>query len=137
MDIKNKLYEKWLDLLWGMLIHNRDNETCQWCGKHKNEIKIDAHHIFGRIAKATRWNSSNGILLCYLCHNWRLKKDFEGFRGIATLKVGLDKYLELYRLFLTPAKYINYMYIEDSLIKELERLKVTIPKKPRALSIKK
>lgn len=96
---------------------------------------MDAHHIFSRESRGTRWNPDNGIILCYYCHNWRLKKDFESFRAVAILKIGLEKYIELYRLFLAPAKYINYMDIEDLLIKELKRLKVTIPDRPKRLSI--
>jgi hypothetical protein len=130
MNKKDKAWDKYLMQLWGLVIHNRD-KVCQWCGKV--EGKLDAHHIFGRISRNVRWDKDNGILLCYYCHNWRLRKDSESFRGIAILKVGEKKYLELYRLFLTPAKYIDYQSIEDLLIKELKKLKVTIPKKPKQL----
>lgn len=132
MNKKDKAIDKWLMKLWGLVIHNRD-KGCQWCGKKDSSGKMDAHHIFSRESRGTRWNTYNGIKLCYYCHNWRLKKDFEGFRAIAILKIGLDKYLELYRLFLAPAKYINYQDIGDLLIKELQKLKVTIPKKPKRL----
>ena len=60
-------WAKRADRLWGELIHLRDREQCQFCGKVGG--KKDAHHILPRTFHATRWEPDNGILLCWpKCH---------------------------------------------------------------------
>ena len=134
MNKKDKAWDKYLMQLWGLVIHNRD-KGCQWCGKADGTGKMDAHHYFHRRAKSTRWDANNGIKLCYYCHSWRLNQDHESLRAIIILKIGQKTFTEMYRKFLTPAKYINYPEIEANLISELERLKIQIPKKPKQLII--
>jgi hypothetical protein len=60
------------DVEWAQLIKNRDNWTCQKCGK-KYPPKwrgLHAAHIFSRRFKATRTDPENGIALCFGCHMW-------------------------------------------------------------------
>jgi len=52
---------------WRQSIYNRDNHTCQHCGK--NHCKVHAHHI--KPAKdhpELRFDLDNGICLCAECH---------------------------------------------------------------------
>lgn len=56
---------KRLDRLWFESIYERD-KSCQRC---KRGDTLAAHHIFGKKAyPAGRWNTDNGVLLCYGCH---------------------------------------------------------------------
>ena len=59
-----KSIEKQLDELWTKVI--RQKGYCECCGS-KNK-QLNAHHIFTRSRKATRWEISNGICLCAGCH---------------------------------------------------------------------
>lgn len=63
---KNPLYQEWRSL-----VLNRDDFTCQSCGKHcnKNEKGLAAHHI-KEYAKypELRYDINNGLTLCRKCH---------------------------------------------------------------------
>ena len=56
--------EKELDKLWSLAI--RKKGYCECCGSNKKQL--NAHHIFTRSRKATRWEISNGLCLCCGCH---------------------------------------------------------------------
>jgi hypothetical protein len=55
------------DELWKKAVKDRDNWTCQRCGKSEGAI-IQAHHIFKRNAYNVRWAMVNGVSLCKGCH---------------------------------------------------------------------
>lgn len=126
----NKVWEKYLDRLWGLVIHNRD-KGCQLC--KKQEGKMDAHHIFGRRAKNTRWDIQNGIKLCFYCHHYRILHDPEGLRIVAINKIGFREYELLYMRFKQVVKYIDYQGWYLLLKHELEKLNVRVPKKPKVI----
>lgn len=63
--------QKSCDSLWSKCIRTRD-PICVKCGKPTTE----AHHIFGRANKSTRWDLRNGIGLCSYCHVFS-KQGFE------------------------------------------------------------
>jgi 5-methylcytosine-specific restriction endonuclease McrA len=96
-------WSKRADRLWGELVHLRDREQCQFCGKTTG--KKDAHHILPRTFKATRWLPENGVLLCpYPCHQTVAHGDpftavlhYERLRG--------DRYRELRELAYAGAKF--------------------------------
>lgn len=51
-------------------IRERDNFTCQRCGKQhaENSMGLHAAHMFTRRIKATRLDEDNAVTLCYGCH---------------------------------------------------------------------
>lgn len=55
-------------------VWDRDNATCQNCGKHHNTTKnrgtFHIHHIVSFAARELRAELSNLILLCRICHLW-------------------------------------------------------------------
>lgn len=123
-------WEKYLDRLWGMVIHSRDT-GCQLCRKQHG--KMDAHHVFTREARSTRWDTRNGILLCYYCHKYRILKDPEGLRIVIVNRLGIKEYEAMYLRFHQTLKYIDYKSWYLLLRDELEKLKVKIPRVPKIL----
>lgn len=64
-SVKEKLRDE-NDELWSDLIHLRDaKQGCLVCGKRK---ALNAHHLIGRGNFATRYDLSNGVLLCVWHH---------------------------------------------------------------------
>ena len=48
------------DMLWSRVV--RIGGRCEYCGCV--DKKLDAHHIYSRSNKSTRWELENGICLC-------------------------------------------------------------------------
>ena len=67
---------------WRNNVLNRDNYTCQLCGKTKDETILNVHHI-ERYAdnEELRTDVSNGITLCYECHKkvFNREEEFEEY----------------------------------------------------------
>lgn len=64
-----KVLEKQLDSLWSKKV--REVGYCEKCFdllQVKKTNNLQAHHIFSRKHKATRWIIENGICLCPSCH---------------------------------------------------------------------
>ena len=59
-----KKAKKHLDTCWSIYIR-RLYPTCQKCGKTGS---TQAAHIFSRGHLSTRWDTTNGIGLCFYCH---------------------------------------------------------------------
>jgi len=54
---------------WAKAVYERDNWTCQSCGKHCQRTEIIAHHIISwKKNSILRFDVSNGITLCRECH---------------------------------------------------------------------
>jgi hypothetical protein len=54
---------KKLDDTWSAKIKLKG--YCEHC---KKTIKLNAHHVFSRSNRSTRWDLENGICLCVGCH---------------------------------------------------------------------
>lgn len=83
--------EKELDIAWSEYVRGRD-KRCMFCG---GSSVLAAHHAFGRVHKATRWDVMNGVALCWPCHQFRAHGDPCGFREWFAGHVGQDQYLRL------------------------------------------
>lgn len=82
---RRKLIEK-LDKLVMEKVRERDNWTCQWCGKHVEKRNAHVSHVIPRSkGYALRWDFNNLKLLCFHCHINRYHKDpleaAEWFKG--------------------------------------------------------
>jgi 5-methylcytosine-specific restriction endonuclease McrA len=58
---------------WVRLVKERDNYTCQLCGKKLDADKpagLAAHHIIPRTIRELSLDVMNGITLCSYCHHW-------------------------------------------------------------------
>ena len=89
------------DTIWSLLVRIRDNFSCRMCGKSTKHA--EASHIIGRDNWNTRWDTQNGISLCFYCHRFRIHggKMTEQER-IEFYEKTLGK--ELYKALLTKAK---------------------------------
>lgn len=63
---------KYLDEFWSFAIKERDDFTCQLCGKTE---RLNSHHIISRSRRSTRWLIKNGVCLCQGCHKFKLHVD--------------------------------------------------------------
>ncbi len=60
---------------WRKTIFDRDNYTCQNCGK--NKCNLEVHHIYPfAIYPKIRWEKLNAITLCLDCHGKTKGKEF-------------------------------------------------------------
>lgn len=94
------------DARWSKAVRERDNYTCQRCGKQHltNSVGLHAAHVFSRGIKRTRHDIDNGISLCYGDHRWfdsRSKEDRETF---ARSILGDEKYEALRERATVPTK---------------------------------
>jgi hypothetical protein len=70
-----KKLEKELDKAWSEYVRGRDG-VCQMCGSSST---LAAHHAFGRVHRATRWDIYCGVAVCWPCHKFRCHGDPAGF----------------------------------------------------------
>jgi hypothetical protein len=113
--------EKELDRLWSFCVRKRDKGICVHCGKPS----VHSHHIFSRRHRATRWNTSNGIGLCFGCHFYWVKsseiKDKQDYLELINCKVGSEQLAILARLSSQVVK-IDRELMKQQLTFELETL---------------
>ena len=61
------------DTLFSHYIREKNNWTCQICGKYCGENnnlgKLEASHFYGRGRENTRMDEDNVVSLCFRCHN--------------------------------------------------------------------
>lgn len=72
-----------LDTLWSQSV--RSIGYCEKCGKNEN---LQAHHIFSRKHKSTRWEIENGVCLCFHCHIFWAHKEAKEFMDWIIEKCG-------------------------------------------------
>ncbi len=63
-----KTEERELDLMWKEKVKDRDKYNCQICCKKVEGKNCHAHHILPRTIKGLRWDTNNGITLCFRHH---------------------------------------------------------------------
>jgi len=67
---KRKGIDGKLDQAWAILVKHRAGWKCEFCGK---KGYLNAHHIYSRSKKSTRWDVANGISLCVGHHVFNSK----------------------------------------------------------------
>ena len=94
---KNESERKsWKYKEWRQAVYEKDNFTCQCCGKTINEIMINAHHIVNfSDNEELRYDVNNGIFLCEECHSVSYLESFHSIYGVSNnTKVQLDEYIK-------------------------------------------
>lgn len=65
---------------WRTLVYERDNYTCQCCGKRGE--KLNAHHVIPFAScEESRYDVNNGITLCEQCHDSTKEGSFHNVYG--------------------------------------------------------
>lgn len=108
-----KKLEDQLDKAWSEYIHRRDR-VCQKCG---GSSLLSAHHAFGRVHRATRWDVMNGLLLCYPHHRYFAHGDPCGFREWFKDHIGHEHYDRLAEAHTSIVKHT---------IDDLEQMLITL-----------
>lgn len=106
-----KLTMKDLDVIWSKLIHKKYDNKCAICGA----TPCQAHHIFSRTYRSTRWDIDNGIALCYRHHFHFAHSKFEEFRDWVIQEIGEELYMQV--------KERSRQILKESIEDSLERLK--------------
>ena len=79
MASKRKRIEDRIWKLVQQVVRERDNYTCQRCGKYRKPDpgsgvrNFDCSHVFGRGAQRDpylKWDVENVKLMCFTCHQW-------------------------------------------------------------------
>lgn len=91
---RQKLIDQ-LDKLSKQLVYQRDNYTCQHCGKNDGRDYQASHVIPVSAGKKLRWDLLNMKVLCYHCHlNWWHKNPLEASDWFNRTFPDRAKYLE-------------------------------------------
>lgn len=80
--------EKALDEYWAEKVKTRDRNKCVICGK---TTYLNAHHIYSRSNRSTRWKLINGITLCSGHHT--LNSTFSAHKTPQDFSEFIEKYL--------------------------------------------
>ena len=62
---------------WRQVVYLRDEGKCRCCGCATIKLRVgilfaqraECHHVEPRVNRATRYETRNGLLLCYSCHS--------------------------------------------------------------------
>lgn len=79
LGLCKKHAKKMADTLFAVVVKQRDDYTCQVCGKTRENAVIECAHVVGRGELSIRFNLDNAMALCKGCHyaytmseaNWR------------------------------------------------------------------
>jgi len=128
------------DILWSLIVRKRDGYVCQLCRYFfetgvKDEEPIPskymaAHHIFGRSKKATRWDTRNGITLCYYHHRFYIhggKMTPSEMAEFYEWFLGKDTYEELEQKSRETVRF-NYDFVKEWNEKLREEFEMTFGK---------
>lgn len=76
-------YPSWAEMdrrliaLWRQIVFNNFSNRCAYCG---TAVRLQAHHIFTKKNRGTRWLPKNGICLCAGHHKFLAHDEPEKFR---------------------------------------------------------
>lgn len=71
-----KARKKELDKLCRDIILKTQHTVCQWCGDKGRARKLHIHHIIPKSrGNSCRWDIQNLIILCSVCHLFRMKNE--------------------------------------------------------------
>jgi hypothetical protein len=104
---KRSTLVKKLDRLFSAVIHKRDENKCQMCGREVG--KMDCSHIYSRRCSALRWDMNNAVLKCVRCHK---------YDKLAWHQSPLSAALRFIRKFPARAEYLRQVEYSGQLVKD-------------------
>jgi hypothetical protein len=119
-----------VDTLFSKCIRERDDHTCQWCGRQDGTLQCS--HIYGRRHRGTRWHPDNAKTLCFTCHRkWHESpvdafKWVEGYLGIGLLDLVREQAYAVRKLTKADKEEIYQFYKQEyeRLLRERENGKI-------------
>ena len=109
---KRKLLEAQIEKLWILRIRERD-QVCRHCGS--TEV-LQCHHIRSRRHSATKYDLTNGILLCRRFHFLQKANPADFYPAVIDI-IGQDKYNMLKQKSMVDKKWS---------VQELELIKIKL-----------
>jgi 5-methylcytosine-specific restriction endonuclease McrA len=109
---------KKLDKLWSESVRKRDGK-CMYCG---SKDYLNAHHIFSRSNRSTRWDINNGITLCSGHH--KFSSTFSAHKTHVEFTYWLEE--KLGRDFLNDLRIKARSINKDSLEDHYNRLNLSL-----------
>ena len=114
---RKKLIDQ-LDKLSKQLVYQRDNYTCQRCGKNDGRDYQASHVIPVSAGQKLRWDIQNMKVLCYHCHlNWWHKNPIEASDWFKKTFPHRVEYLEankgIYKFTITELEELKDKYTEE------------------------
>ncbi len=104
MNKSRKWFENACDELWRHLVKMRAEFKCQYC--RKTGFSLEAHHVFPRVAKSTRWDLDNGVCLCGFpreCH--KHAQEYPAmFKRWYEIEIGTKAYQSLKERYYKPTQ---------------------------------
>jgi 5-methylcytosine-specific restriction endonuclease McrA len=120
---RQKLTKACDDLL-RVVIRLRDEDTCQWCGKHVEGEDSHPHHIIRRAHSLyLRWDLLNLVLLCKKCHAKYHHRETDGLPWFQAKFPARWTYLDVAKNRLTAWRKGDYERIRDGLRDKRDELK--------------
>ena len=82
-----------------LFVKERDEYTCQLCGRKAPDVIIDPSHYWGRYVSATRFHPDNIDAVCRGCH-FRIEHAKQGeYKDFKEKQLGKEKYKALRKLY--------------------------------------
>lgn len=122
MKIKKKEDKILLDL-WNQIVFIKAKHQCEICGK--NWGRLNGHHIFSSRKKSTRYDTRNGVCLCFQHHRGGKNSAHQApywFERWLIGKIGKEAFEILYNRSQMIVKYLDFETIKECLEKELSDL---------------
>ena len=119
---ERKAQIKACDKLWSTAIKLKAKGFCELTQCPKPGI--DAHHVYSRKYKNTRWDVQNGIFLCKWHHIYFAQVEIEKFRDIIIRKMGQRQYDRLKVRAYAP-KYIDMEMSKIELQEYIKQMEAT------------
>lgn len=105
------------DLKFGKMIRDRDEHTCQRCGR---EGQTECAHCFGRRKQTTRHDPRNACALCVRCHRY--------------LDEHYDEKMQFFLDRLGPDEFEALRILAETTSKRVPRRPLEVGKKPSPIS---
>ena len=116
--------------LWSQIVRARDQHTCQVCGSHES---LQGHHciVTSHLGGSTRYDTRNGVCLCYKCHIIMIHRGFASHDWIGRYWMKINSLVseEIQdEIKLQSTKYFSstnktvHLEIREQLQKELENI---------------
>ena len=99
------------DRLWSKIVKAKAGHKCELCGIEDDSL-IAHHWVVSRKSKINRWNTDNGLCLCWMCHF--IAHNFpENFSALLISIKGRDWYTKVRNKVIKKNQKTRPLYVCD------------------------